>query len=81
MSSQTATPADPYANLAESYDRLAEWAISQQQESPRDRVADFLQSFWRKQHRPVRTVLEICSPAGSIRATAANVPEMSASDR
>ncbi|GGS56300.1 class I SAM-dependent methyltransferase [Streptomyces griseoviridis] len=63
MSSQTVTP-DPYGNLAESYDRLAQWAIDQQQESPRDRVGDFLQTFWQSQDRPVRTVLEICCGTG-----------------
>ncbi|WP_345944836.1 class I SAM-dependent methyltransferase [Streptomyces albus subsp. chlorinus] len=64
MSSETTTPADPYTNLAETYDRLAEWAIVCQEESPRDRVADFLQTFWQAQHRPVRTVLEICCGTG-----------------
>jgi ubiquinone/menaquinone biosynthesis C-methylase UbiE len=68
VSVETATPsassADPYANLAESYDRLVEWVVRQQQESPRDRVADFLQTFWRARPRPVRTVLEICCGTG-----------------
>ncbi|MDI6413591.1 tRNA-dependent cyclodipeptide synthase [Streptomyces albus] len=64
VSSETATPADPYTNLADSYDRLAEWAVTCQKESPRDRVADFLQTFWQSQQRPVRTVLEICCGTG-----------------
>jgi SAM-dependent methyltransferase len=68
MSSQTAAPVDPYANLAESYDRLAEWAITQQEESPRTHVADFLQTFWQAQPRPVRTVLEICCGTGMMLA-------------
>ncbi len=59
-----ATSADPYANLAASYDQLAEWAITEQEESPRDRVADFLQTFWQAQRHPVRTVLEICCGTG-----------------
>ncbi|MEO3755578.1 class I SAM-dependent methyltransferase [Streptomyces sp. B6B3] len=64
MSVETAISADPYANLAASYDRLAEWAVTDQEESPRDRVADFLQTFWRTQPRPVRAVLEICCGTG-----------------
>lgn len=64
MSTRTVAPADPYGNLAESYDRLAQWAIDQQQESPREHMADFLETFWQSRDRPVRTVLEICCGTG-----------------
>lgn len=64
MSVTGITPADPYASLAASYDRLADWAVSQQEESARDRVADFLQTVWQGRHRPVREVLEICCGTG-----------------
>ncbi|WP_407561924.1 methyltransferase domain-containing protein [Streptomyces sp. 184] len=64
MSVTGITRADPYASLAASYDRLADWAVSQQEESARDHVADFLQTVWRGRHRPVREVLEICCGTG-----------------
>ncbi|GAA3969252.1 hypothetical protein GCM10022384_20640 [Streptomyces marokkonensis] len=64
MSVEELTPTDPYANLAASYDRLAEWAITEQQESARGHMADFLQAFWETGTGPVHRVLEICCGTG-----------------
>ncbi|EQD82369.1 methyltransferase domain-containing protein [Saccharopolyspora spinosporotrichia] len=55
---------DPYANLAASYDRLVDWVISEQEETPRERMGDYIESFWRDQPRPVHKVLEICCGTG-----------------
>ncbi|MFH9734759.1 class I SAM-dependent DNA methyltransferase [Streptomyces sp. NPDC017260] len=64
MSTEALAHTDPYANLAESYDRLAEWAITEQQESARGHMADFLQEFWDTGNHSVRRVLEICCGTG-----------------
>jgi SAM-dependent methyltransferase len=64
VSTGTAESDDPYANLAASYDRLVEWGVAQQWETPRENIADFLQDFWKSRARPVRRVLEICCGTG-----------------
>ncbi|MGC9379466.1 class I SAM-dependent DNA methyltransferase [Streptomyces sp. MH13] len=64
MSMETLTHPDPYANLAASYDRLAEWAVTEQHESARGHMADFLQAFWETKPGPVHRVLELCCGTG-----------------
>ncbi|MFH9573735.1 class I SAM-dependent DNA methyltransferase [Streptomyces sp. NPDC017454] len=64
MSTEALAHTDPYANLAASYDRLAEWAVTEQQESARGHMADFLQAFWEPGPHSVRRVLEICCGTG-----------------
>lgn len=55
---------EPYAATADTYDRLADWAIEQWGESPRPHMADFLQRLWSDRSRPVSEVLEICCGTG-----------------
>ncbi|MDX3852392.1 class I SAM-dependent methyltransferase [Streptomyces sp. AK02-01A] len=55
---------EPYAATADTYDRLAEWAIEKWGESPRPHMAAFLRRLWSDRGRPVGEVLEICCGTG-----------------
>jgi SAM-dependent methyltransferase len=55
---------EPYAATADTYDRLAQWAVEQWGETPRPQMAEFLQSLWSDRAKPVRNVLEICCGTG-----------------
>lgn len=55
---------EPYAATADTYDRLAQWAVEQWGETPRPQMADFLGSLWADRATPVKDVLEICCGTG-----------------
>jgi SAM-dependent methyltransferase len=55
---------EPYAAIADTYDRLVDWAINEWGESPRPHMGAFLQNLWSDRSVPVKTVLEICCGTG-----------------
>jgi SAM-dependent methyltransferase len=57
---------EPFAATADTYDRLAAYAIEEWGETPRGRMADFYTEVWQRAGRPVRTVLEICCGTGLV---------------
>ncbi|MFC4565812.1 class I SAM-dependent DNA methyltransferase [Nocardiopsis mangrovi] len=56
----------PYATIADSYDRLLDWSSRNWDESPRTRVGDFLDTLWAGRDEPVRTVIELCCGTGAV---------------
>lgn len=63
---RTAGYPEPYAATADTYDRLARWAVAQWGESPRARMVDFMQRLWSDRGAPVAEVLEICCGTGLV---------------
>ncbi|TSB32802.1 class I SAM-dependent DNA methyltransferase [Streptomyces benahoarensis] len=55
---------EPYAATADLYDRLVAYAIDQWGESPRARMADFIEETWAARGQRVRRVLELCCGTG-----------------
>ncbi|MEE6266369.1 class I SAM-dependent methyltransferase [Streptomyces diastatochromogenes] len=61
---QDAGMPEPYAATADVYDRLVAYAIAQWGESPRPRMADFIEQAWAARGQRVRRVLELCCGTG-----------------
>ncbi|MDX3852391.1 class I SAM-dependent DNA methyltransferase [Streptomyces sp. AK02-01A] len=55
---------DLYDAIADAYDRLDDWIVSEWGEKPRPERADFLQKYWASRFPAVRNVLEICCGTG-----------------
>ncbi|HEX5741060.1 MAG TPA: class I SAM-dependent methyltransferase [Pilimelia sp.] len=62
----TAGYPEPYAATADTYDRLARWAVAQWGESPRAHMVDFMQRLWSGRPTPVAQVLEVCCGTGLV---------------
>ncbi|WP_274911229.1 class I SAM-dependent DNA methyltransferase [Streptomyces sp. WZ-12] len=61
---QDAGTPEPYAATADVYDRLVDYAIAQWGESPRTRMADFIERLWAARGQRVHRVLELCCGTG-----------------
>ncbi|WP_377267103.1 class I SAM-dependent DNA methyltransferase [Peterkaempfera sp. SMS 1(5)a] len=60
----TAGIPEPYAAISDTYDRLAVWACEHWGESPRYKMAAFLEKVWSDHPAPVQSVLEVCCGTG-----------------
>ncbi|MFC3997301.1 class I SAM-dependent DNA methyltransferase [Nocardiopsis sediminis] len=56
----------PYATIADAYDRLLDWSSRHWDESPRTRVGDFLDTLWAGREQPVRSIIELCCGTGAV---------------
>ena len=55
---------EPYGTMADTYDRLDDWIISEWGEKPCSERVAFLHGLWSDRPVPVKTVLEICCGTG-----------------
>ncbi|MDT0446393.1 class I SAM-dependent DNA methyltransferase [Streptomyces johnsoniae] len=64
MGSQVTESVTPNDEMAENYDVIASWFLTDWHEAPRDQVAGFMQRIWEEHSPPVNKVLELCYGPG-----------------